>query len=106
MDMNPEEISQLDILVCQLENQGKSSYVGVFKPITCRLPVHQYVAVEALSRHTGMSKNKIICEMLEVALKQAIPALDSKNRKAFLKHQSEVLTELEPEGYGESGGDL
>lgn len=102
MDATSEEITKADILMAQLQNQGKSVSAGLFKGITCRLPVHQYSAIDAFSRHTGMSKNKIIVELLEVAVHDAITALDTKNRRAFNKLQSQVLMEMEAEGYGQS----
>jgi len=106
MDTTSEEITRADILMAQLQNEGKSGFSGVVKGITCRLPVHQYSAIEAFSRHTGMSKNKLIVELLEVAVHDAIIALDGKNRKAFNKLQSQVLTEMETDGYGETVRDL
>lgn len=97
-----EEISKADMLVALLQNEGKSEFHGLVKGITVRLPIHQYAAIESFSRHTGMSKNKVVCELLEVAVHTAVSSLDRTNRRAFNKHQSDVLTELSAEGYGEN----
>lgn len=104
--MQTEEISKVDILMSQLQNQGNSEFRGIVKGTTCRLPIHHYSAIEAFSRHTGMSKNKVIVELLDVSLDIAIRGLDRANRKAFNQHQSDVLTQLAAEGYGETAGDL
>lgn len=53
-----------------------------------------------------MSKNKVIVQLLNVALDGVVAGLDRKNRKAFDQLQIEVMKELEAEGYGEDVGDL
>lgn len=104
--MTIEEISKAEFLIAQLQKEGKSEFHGLVKGITCRLPIPQYSAIEALSRHSGMSKNKVIVELLDVALDTAIRGLDRANRKAFNQHQSDVLAQLSNEGYGETARDL
>lgn len=100
--MDIEEFSKVDILMSQLQKMGKTEFHGVVKGVTCRLPTHQYSAIEAFSRHTGMSKNKVIVELLEVSLDIAIRGLDRANRKAFNQHESAVLAQLAEDGYGET----
>lgn len=106
MDIGTEEISKVDILMSQLQKEGKSEFHGVVKGITCRLPIHQYSSIEAFSLHSGMSKNKVVVELLDVALDIAVRGLDRANRKAFNQHQSDVLAQLAEEGYGETTRDL
>lgn len=93
-----EEISKVDILMSLLQKEGKSESFGLVKGITCRLPVHQYATIEAFSRYSGMSKNKVISELLDVSLDIAVRNLARANRKAFNQKQSEVLLELAEEG--------
>lgn len=101
-----EAPSRLEMFVSELQNQGKSEFRGYLKAISVRLPLHQFAAIEAFSRHTGMSKNKVVVGLIEVCLNDAITSLDKVNRKAFLAHQSDVLEEIRAEGYGESAGEL
>lgn len=104
--MDMEEISKAEFLIAQFQKEGKSEFSGLVKGITCRLPIPQYSAIEALHRHSGMSKNKVIVELLDVALEIAIRGLDRANRKSFNQHQSDVLAQLSEEGYGEISRDL
>jgi len=103
MVIESEDVSKMDILMSQLQNQGKSEYSGGVKGITVRLPVLQFAAIEALSRHSGMSKNKVMVELLDVVIATAVEALDRPNRKAFNKLQSEVLAQLADEGFEVAG---
>jgi len=101
-----DEISKIDMLMSEFQNQGKSEFRGLVKTISVRIPVADFSSIEAFARHTGMSKNKVIVQLLNVALDTVIPGLDRKNRKAFDQLQIEVMEELAAEGYGENAGDL
>lgn len=100
------EVSKIDMLMSEFQNQGKSEWRGLVKTISVRIPVGDFSSIDAFSRHTGMSKNKVIVQLLNVALDGVVAGLDRKNRKALDQLQIEVMKELEAEGYGEDVGDL
>jgi hypothetical protein len=104
--MSTTTINSEDVFLSMLQNQGKSEPKGFVKAITIRIPIHQYAAVEAYHRHTGMSKNRVIYEALSFALDVAYRGLDRTNKKAFTQLESEAIAELSKEGFGESVGDL
>jgi len=105
MEVNFEEEveSRANMLIAQLQKQGNSKYIGGIKGITCRLPVIQYASIDALSRHSGMSKNKVIVQLLYVAIHLAVNGLDRTNSRAFKKREAEVWADLTKEGFGETG---
>lgn len=104
--MSIKGVSSEDIFLSMLQNQGKAEPRGFVKAITIRIPVHQYAAVEAYHRHTGLSKNRVISEALSFALDVAFRGLDRANKKAFTELESAVIAEISEDGFGESVGDL
>lgn len=104
--MATNRIDLEDVFLSTLQNTMKSEPRGFVKAITVRMPVHQYAAVEAYHRHTGMSKNKVIHAALSFALDVAFRGLDRANKKAFTELETAVIAELSAEGFGEVVGDL
>lgn len=99
--MTMKGVTKEDIFLSILQNEGKANPKGVVKALTIRIPVHQYAAVEAYHRHTGLSRNRIISEVLEFALDVAFRGLDRNNKKAYTQLESAVVAELLENGLGE-----
>jgi hypothetical protein len=106
MSVSTDEVSKMDLLMSLFHNKGSSEFSGVVKSLTVRIPIGDFSSIEAFSRHTGMSKNKVIVRLLEVALDSCIKGLDSKNRAEFDQLQSQVLNEMQNECYSEVASDL
>lgn len=101
MQIDDEDVSKTDVLVSLLSNTGKSEFRGGVYPITARLPLHQMSVIRAMSKHSGMSVNKTIMELLDVAIDVAYRALPKKDAKAIHSIQSEIASEMLAAGHPE-----
>lgn len=90
----PEEITKLDMVVALLEKTGKSEASTSVHPISVRIPTFDYANIEAMAQHSGLSRNKIICQLLDLALSEVWTALDEENGEAINKLRMKIYMEM------------
>ena len=83
--------SPLDQLVAELNHSGKSQYTGILFPVPTRLPGHLFGMVEALTHHAGTSRNKLVCQLIEVGIHATLEQLDESVVQQLSESQGVIL---------------
>lgn len=89
-----EEPSRLDVLIAQVQKTAKSDYVGAVHALSVRLPTFVYGTVEALCKHSGMSRNKMIVQLLEVALEEVFDRLPEGDLQELCELRNDCIVAL------------
>jgi len=65
------EPSQLELLVDIVSGKRGSEYNGATRTLTLQVPTHNALLIEAmLENTTGISRNELICQLLDLALQE------------------------------------
>lgn len=83
--------SPLERLVSDLNHTGKQQYVGMLFPIPARLQANIYGLLEALTHHAGISRNKMVNQLLEVGLMTTLDALPEELRHQLESRSGDVI---------------
>lgn len=75
-----------------------------------RIPSIENLTIEALAKYSGLSVNKVIVQLLEVALDEVFTGMDSKQRAELFAIRGQMMKDLIPAGatypaYPEFGGE-
>lgn len=89
-----EAPTKLDLVLSILQKTGTTETYSSVHAQSVRMPTITFASIEALAAYSGHSKNKVICQLLEVALEEVWGALDKKNLKEISKLRSQILAEL------------
>jgi hypothetical protein len=92
-----DEPTKVEMLLSEINRTGKSSYSGVLKPLSIRLPIQTYAKVVAIENFIGekTSKNKVINDLLEIAFDQIYPSLNESQKHAFDYFSKSLLDDSE-----------
>lgn len=93
-----DEPTKVEILLSEINRTGKSSYSGVLKPLSIRLPIQTYAKVVAIENFIGAektSKNKVINDLLEIAFDQIYPSLNESQKHQFDYFSKSLLDDSE-----------
>lgn len=81
------EPTNLQIFVAEVKGTGESEYMGIYKQVPLRLRAGVFAEVEALqemmARTQKVSRNKVINDLLEIAIDQVKGSLDEKSLEQF-----------------------
>lgn len=80
-----DELTKLDLLLALLEKNGTSETMTSVHPISVRIPTFDYANIEAMAQHSGVSRNKIIVQLIEFALSEVWAGLNEENASAINK---------------------
>lgn len=92
--MNTETITRLDHVVGMIEKRANTENIGAMQSISVRLPIVAAATVEAFAKHSGRSKNKVLIELLELAIEEVTAALSDKDCLSVLDLRSKILFEM------------
>lgn len=95
----PDEITKLDVVLALLDKTGKTEAQTAVHALSVRLPAFDYANVEAMAQHSGLSRNKIICQLLDLALTEVWNALDEENGNAINKLRMKIYQDLVGEDF-------
>jgi hypothetical protein len=90
----PEDLTKLDLLLALLERTAKSEKHTSVHALSVRIPTFDYANIEAMAQHSGLSRNKIICQLLEFALSEVWKGLDEENGQAINKIRFQIYNDL------------
>lgn len=65
-----EEISAAEHAAALVEGKAKTTYMGVTKVTSVRLPAHIAVQLQALAHKSGKTRNATVAMLLEVGLEE------------------------------------
>jgi hypothetical protein len=91
---NGDEVTNLDVLVSLLEKTGSSETQTSVHALSVRLPTFDFATIEAMAEHSGHSRNKIICQLITVALSEVWSALDEENGRAINNLRMNIYQKL------------
>jgi signal transduction protein with GAF and PtsI domain len=92
--------SRLDMAVSLFTRKGTSEAAGSVHARSIRVPTIENVTIEALAQHSGLSVNKVICQLLEVALEEVFIAMPDEQREEVIKTRSAILSaNMDKDGY-------
>ena len=81
------EPTNLQIFVAEVKGTGESEYMGIYKQVPLRLRAGVFAEVEAfqemMSKTQKVSRNKIINDLLQIAIDQVKESLDAKSLEDF-----------------------
>lgn len=89
-----EPPTKLEVLVSMVGKTATSETVGSVHPISVRIPTIAYTTIQAISHHSGMSMNKTICQLLDVALDELWGQLAEEDRERVSELRSGYLRNI------------
>ena len=89
-----EPPTKLEMVLALFQRQGKSEGVGSVHPISVRIPTIPFTTIQALAEHSGLSVNKTICELVDVALAEIWQGMDEENQEAVSAIRSRIIGQL------------
>lgn len=90
----PEDLTKLDMVLALLQKTGKSESQTAVQALSIRIPVFDYANIEAMAVHSGLSRNKIICQLIDLALTEVWRGLDDENSKAINELRFKIYRDL------------
>lgn len=93
--------TKLEMAISLFQKLGSSEAIGSVHPISVRIPTLEFASIQALAKHSGLSVNKVIVELLQVALDEVWQGMNEENRRALVDIRSEVLGKLIAPGASE-----
>ena len=99
------EPTNLDLFLSEVKQTGTSKFTGVYNQVPFRMFTGFYQKVEGLRLHMGVSRNKVLNSLIEIALDQVFEELqkDPKTLEAVLKEIAKVG--LDHDGSGDLSND-
>ena len=89
-----EPPTKLEHLVNMVGKTATSETVGSVHPISVRIPTIEYTTIQAISHHSGMSMNKTICQLLDVALDELWQQLGEEDRDRIAELRSGYINNI------------
>lgn len=86
MDHDP-----LELLVSMVSKQGSFESYGWIQTVSVRMPGHMACTFDAIAEYSGVSRNKVVVQALEVALNQLMVRLSADDRKRIEEQRSLIL---------------
>lgn len=90
-----QTVTRLECLVGIVEKTATSEYSGQMNPVSVRLPIDIAAMVYALSQHSGVSKNKMMVELLDLGIETLWGALKKKHKVVIHELQGQMLAGLQ-----------
>jgi len=87
-DENP---SRLDMAVSLFTNNSSSDAVGPVRAYSIRVPLLEDATIKALHVYSGQTQNKVIVQLLQVALDEVFQAMDESDRESIFKLRAGFL---------------
>lgn len=88
------EPTKLEMFLAEIQKTGTSESVGSVHSVTVRLPSVEFATIEALCRTSGLARNKVIVNLIQVALDEMWQGVDPEMRDVIAGLQGIVLRDL------------
>ena len=100
---NPNEPTNLQMLVAEVKKSASSSYHGGYIQVPFRVEFASYTRLEALVKHTGSSRNKIMNDLLRIGIETLAASLDDETIKTLFEIETSITADLYASGKMKSG---
>ena len=98
------EPTKLEMAVGLFSKTATSETAGAVRSTSLRIPISEFAAIEAIAQHSGVSRNKVICTLIDLALPEILANLPKADRKTIdrltVKNVQAMLQESEQEQAG------
>ena len=98
------EPTKLEMAVGLFSHTATSETAGAVRSTSLRIPISEFAHIEAIAQHSGVSRNKVICTLLDLALPEILSNLPKTDRKTIdrlaVKNLQMMLAESEHEQAG------
>lgn len=102
--IEPAEPNPLQYLVAELQQQVKSESMGLPFPVSVRLESNIYGCVEAFAHQSGSSRNKIINQLLEIAIDATLSSLPADLAHELTRLSCEFILKASEKASSSNGG--
>lgn len=92
--MITETITRLDHVLGMLEKRATTEFQGAMHPVSVRLPIITAATIDAFSKHSGQSKNRIIIELLELAIEEVTSQIGNEDGDIITKLRGKILRDM------------
>jgi hypothetical protein len=93
--MSYQTPTPLRVLVSQLKKNGsRSDKTTSVQSLSLRIPTYDYATIEAIAQHSGVSRNKIVGQLIELALTEVFSALDDDTSSALNDLRHKIYTNI------------
>ena len=104
MEEQQYEPSKLEMAVGLFSKTATSEVSGAVRSTSLRIPITEFAEIEAIAQHSGISRNKVICTLIDLALPEILANLPKADRKTIdrlaVKNVQAMLAESEHEQAG------
>jgi hypothetical protein len=98
--------TRLEMAVALFTRTASSDAQGSVHARSVRIPTIENLTIDALAKYSGLSANKVICQLLEVALDEVFQGFTDEQRQAVFDIRRELLKGLpQKNGFPDLGGD-
>ena len=88
------EPTKLDMFLAEIQKTGTSEAIGSVHSVTVRLPSVEFATIEALCRTSGLARNKVIVNLIQVALDDMWQGVEPEMRDVIAGLQGIILRDL------------
>lgn len=92
--LQPVDLDDFDILVALVSKAGVKEVIGNLHPVSLRMPTVEFCTVEAIAKHSGQSRNRIINQMISVSISWLQSELDTSDLNAIGSIRSAILQQF------------
>ena len=85
-------------LLQKLKKSASSSYHGGYIQVPFRVEFASYTRLEALAKHTGSSRNKIMNDLLRVGIETLAASLDDETIETLFEIEASITSDLYASG--------
>lgn len=89
-----ETPTRLEMAVALFSKRATSEAIGSVHTRTVRIPTIEDVSIQALALHSGLSINKVIVQLLEVALDEVWAGMSDEDHKELIRIRGQLLTKM------------
>lgn len=106
LDSYNEPPTRLEMAIALFTKTATGEGVGTVHARSVRIPTIENVTIEALAQYSGLSVNKVIVQLLEVALDEVFQGFtEDQRREVFALRGKLLMARLDENGYPDLGGD-
>lgn len=107
LDSYDDMPTRLEMAVALFTRNATSDGQGSVHARSIRIPTIENMTIDALAKYSGLSSNKVICQLLEVALDEVFQGFTADQREAVFAIRGEMLKALprDKNGFSDVGGE-
>jgi hypothetical protein len=106
IDSYNEMPTRLEMAIGMFTRTATSDAQGSVHARSVRIPTIENLTIDALAKYSGLSANKVICQLLEVALDEVFQGFTDEQRQEVFDIRRQMLKALpQKDGFPVLGGD-